>query len=299
MSSWAITVALSLAAVAYLIRALRRRDAARPARLGIALALLHLGVMFAHGAAHVGLALYATPLEGAFILLAIYLAPLAAIGLCARRRVTAGLGLLTASLGASFAFSVHHHFVVPSPDHVAHLHAGAWRAPFVATAAAGAILDGVGALVACWLWSAQLRASARDRLRAGRNVLIVDGTCVFCNQLAANVLRRDPSGLFWFAHVQSDFARAVLARHGANPSDVDPVYLLAAAGTPEERLLVDGAAGRTLWPALFGAAFVLRFVPLALLDVSYRLFARYRYRLFGQSPACIVPSPAERARFLS
>jgi len=271
MSAWIISVVLSVAPAAYLIRARGTSGELRRARLAIAVALLHLGVMTAHGLAHVGFALYSAPLENAFIGVAIYLLPLVAIGLCARQRVRAGLALLGASLGASFAFGLHHHIVVASPDHVAHLAAGVWHAPFVATATVGAILDGAGTLLLCGLLASQALAAQRGRLRAGRNVLLVDGTCVFCNRLAAMVLRHDRAGLFWFAHVQSDYARAALVRHGADPNDVDPVYLLAGAGTPEERLLVDGAAGRTLWPALFGAALVLQLVPLLLLNAGYRL----------------------------
>jgi predicted DCC family thiol-disulfide oxidoreductase YuxK len=40
-------------------------------------------------------------------------------------------------------------------------------------------------------------------------------------------------------------------------------------------------------------------VPLPLLDWYYRVFARYRYRLFGQYDECVVPTPEQRARFVS
>ena len=46
-------------------------------------------------------------------------------------------------------------------------------------------------------------------------------------------------------------------------------------------------------------AAVLRWVPLALLNLQYRLFARIRYRLFGQAKGCIVPTEQERRRFLA
>jgi predicted DCC family thiol-disulfide oxidoreductase YuxK len=42
----------------------------------------------------------------------------------------------------------------------------------------------------------------------------------------------------------------------------------------------------------------LLWVPRPLRDGMYRLFARNRYRLFGKSDHCLVPTPDIRARFL-
>jgi predicted DCC family thiol-disulfide oxidoreductase YuxK len=40
-------------------------------------------------------------------------------------------------------------------------------------------------------------------------------------------------------------------------------------------------------------------LPTPLTDLGYRLFVRFRYRLFGKLDECRVPSDAERARFLA
>jgi predicted DCC family thiol-disulfide oxidoreductase YuxK len=39
-------------------------------------------------------------------------------------------------------------------------------------------------------------------------------------------------------------------------------------------------------------------VPRGLRDRVYRLVARHRYRIFGQSRHCFVPTPEQRARFM-
>jgi predicted DCC family thiol-disulfide oxidoreductase YuxK len=49
------------------------------------------------------------------------------------------------------------------------------------------------------------------------------------------------------------------------------------------------------WPLLFVAVLVPRFIR----DAAYRLFAANRYRLFGRSEVCRVPTPEIRSRFLS
>jgi predicted DCC family thiol-disulfide oxidoreductase YuxK len=139
---------------------------------------------------------------------------------------------------------------------------------------------------------------AGARLPLGANVLFIDGECVFCNRVASFILAHDPQGIFHFAHLQGDLAKNVLDRYGQKASDVDSIYVLVAAGTPDERLVRDGRAVRAIWPRLFWFAAVLRWIPLPILDVCYQAFARRRYRLFGRYEACHVPTPSERARFL-
>jgi predicted DCC family thiol-disulfide oxidoreductase YuxK len=132
----------------------------------------------------------------------------------------------------------------------------------------------------------------------GANVIFLDGECVFCNRVASFILAHDPRGLFHIAHLQGALAREVLERHGHSSSDMDSIYVLIGAGTPQERLFRDGMAGRAIWPRLFRLAGVLRWVPLPILDFLYRAFAKRRYRLFGRYDACHAPTAEERGRFL-
>ncbi len=132
----------------------------------------------------------------------------------------------------------------------------------------------------------------------GSNVIFIDGECVYCNRVVAFILRHDRRGIFSFAHLQGGLAREVLEKHGHPTHDLDSVYVLLAAGTPDERLCRDGTASRAIWPRLFWFAAPLRWVPLRLLDFAYREFAKRRYQLFGKYDACHVPSASERARFL-
>lgn len=40
-------------------------------------------------------------------------------------------------------------------------------------------------------------------------------------------------------------------------------------------------------------------VPRWLRDPAYRFVARHRYRIFGRSRSCFVPTPEQRQRFMS
>ena len=52
---------------------------------------------------------------------------------------------------------------------------------------------------------------------------------------------------------------------------------------------IDGPWRRLAW---------LRVLPRPILDWGYRLFARNRYRMFGQLDVCPTPGEDERARFV-
>src|SRR3981189_842412 len=68
-------------------------------------------------------------------------------------------------------------------------------------------------------------------------IILYDGVCGLCNRVNQFVLRRDPEGVFRFASLQSAVAGRILARHGANPEDLDTVYVVVDYELPEERLV--------------------------------------------------------------
>jgi predicted DCC family thiol-disulfide oxidoreductase YuxK len=114
------------------------------------------------------------------------------------------------------------------------------------------------------------------------------------------VLRHDRGGRFRFAALQSRFATQTLARHTRDPLDLDTMYLLLDAGTPNERLLnkSDGILGVLRELGGFWRLLALaRVLPLALRNRAYDFLARNRYRWFGIYDACPIPPPEVRQRF--
>src|SRR5262249_49999631 len=86
----------------------------------------HLVLNLVHAAAHLGLGIVPGPLAIVYIALVIYLAPVAAALELRRGRVRAGMALLAVASLGTLAFATYHHFLVVSPDHVAHVAPGAW-----------------------------------------------------------------------------------------------------------------------------------------------------------------------------
>jgi predicted DCC family thiol-disulfide oxidoreductase YuxK len=133
-------------------------------------------------------------------------------------------------------------------------------------------------------------------------IVLYDGVCALCNRLVRFVLARDRAGLFRFASLQGEVARAVLARHGRNPDALDTLVVVLDPGLPAERLLDRSTAAVFVLQQLPGvsriAGRVMAAVPASLRDVVYRLIARTRYRTFGRYEVCPLPPPGVRDRFL-
>ena len=130
-------------------------------------------------------------------------------------------------------------------------------------------------------------------------IILFDGVCNLCSGVVRFVIARDPHAHFRFAALQSDAARRICAEVGATPpAAVDPdTIIVIADGRALERSDAALAIASRLpfpWP-MFG---VFRILPRALRDWLYRLVAKNRYRWFGKSETCMMPTPELRARFL-
>jgi predicted DCC family thiol-disulfide oxidoreductase YuxK len=132
-------------------------------------------------------------------------------------------------------------------------------------------------------------------------IVLYDGVCGLCNRLVQFLLQRDRRDRLRFASLQSDFAAAVLIRHGANPHDLDTVYVVVNHEEPGEKLLARSDAILSLGTALGGIwslAIVGKVLPRPLRDWLYKLVARNRYRVFGKYDSCMMPEGRYRRKFL-
>ena len=140
------------------------------------------------------------------------------------------------------------------------------------------------------------------RISQPNPVILYDGVCGLCNRLVQLVLKHDSQDQFRFASLQSDFATGVLRRHGADPENLDTMYVVFDQSLPEERLLSRSDAvvvvlkelGRA-WAAL---AVVFESLPGWVRNWGYDLVARNRYRIFGKYDSCPIPQEKDRSKFL-
>lgn len=130
-------------------------------------------------------------------------------------------------------------------------------------------------------------------------VVLFDGVCNLCNATVQFLVDRDPDGVLRFASLQSEQGAAILAEHGKQAPEGDPDSVLFV----EDGRVFDRSSAalriarhlRGIWKIFY--VFVI--VPRPLRDLVYRFIAHHRYRWFGKSEQCRIPTPELRARFLS
>jgi predicted DCC family thiol-disulfide oxidoreductase YuxK len=128
-------------------------------------------------------------------------------------------------------------------------------------------------------------------------VVLFDGVCNLCNGSVNFIIDRDPAARFRFAALQSAPAAELLGRFGQKPEAEPQSVLLLEDGKLYDRSTAALRIARRLgggWKLLY--AFIV--VPRPVRDVVYGFIARNRYRWFGKSESCRMPTPELRARFL-
>jgi len=127
-------------------------------------------------------------------------------------------------------------------------------------------------------------------------IVLFDGVCNFCNGAVNFIIKHDLENRFRFAPLQSEFGEQMKAKFSIG-DDVDSVVLIE-----DGNAYLHSSAGLRIAKGLGGIwslAYVFIIVPAFIRDRAYKLFAKYRYRLFGRQDACMLPTPAVRERFLS
>lgn len=140
-------------------------------------------------------------------------------------------------------------------------------------------------------------------------VVLFDGVCNFCDASVNFIIEHDKKGYFKFAPLQSNVGSKLANQYGfesasATPDNaatdlipIDSVILVEDGKTYTHSTAALKILKRLGPPWSWLSAFVI--VPRPIRDWAYRVFARYRYRIFGRKDQCMLPSPEVRARFLT
>ena len=107
---------------------------------------VHFVVTVFHGIAHARAQVPLSYAASIFVFTIVLAGPLLGIALMWRSR-RIGAAVIAMTLAGSFAFGFVNHFVLISPDHIAHV-AATWRPLFIATAVLLALTEALGSALA-------------------------------------------------------------------------------------------------------------------------------------------------------
>lgn len=127
-------------------------------------------------------------------------------------------------------------------------------------------------------------------------ILLFDGNCTLCNHSVQFVLKHEKNKNIQFASLQSIIGKKLLQQYAINPHEVDSLVLII-----NERVYTKSSGAlqltkylKGLYPLLFG----LMIVPAFIRNAVYDYVARNRYKWFGKSDNCMMPTPELKNRFL-
>ena len=127
-------------------------------------------------------------------------------------------------------------------------------------------------------------------------VLLFDGVCNLCNGVVQFVIKRDPDAKFSFTSLQSNMGQRLLQKFHLPTSDFESFVLVDGdryyrKSTAALKLLKKLGGG---WQLLY--LFII--IPAPIRDFVYNLVANNRYKVFGRTDECWIPTPELKARFL-
>jgi len=127
-------------------------------------------------------------------------------------------------------------------------------------------------------------------------IVLFDGVCNLCNGVVQFVIKRNKHATLRFAALQSETGQAFLKQFNL-PTDSFESFVFISGNTYFTKSTAALQLTRHLdgsWRLLYGLIIFPRF----LRDWVYSLVAKSRYKVFGRTDSCMVPTPELRSRFL-
>lgn len=148
-----------------------------------------------------------------------------------------------------------------------------------------------------------------------RKIILFDGVCNLCNASVNFIIDRDNKKLFQFASLQSEFAQNLISN-----SQKEVLFFTSKGLMPlnesirkelnslnsilyfENNIIYhkSDAALRIAehLDGLYKIISIGKILPTSVRDFIYEYIARNRYRWFGKTESCKMPSPELKERFL-
>lgn len=129
-------------------------------------------------------------------------------------------------------------------------------------------------------------------------IVLIDGHCHLCHRITRYLVEHDKEARFRFAALQSSAGQKALKKAGfaENRISFDSFVLIT-----DGRCYTKSGAALRVWRGLGGwrsLGYALIIIPSPIRDAVYDFIARNRYRWFGRSEQCMLPTKEIRDRFL-
>ncbi len=119
-------------------------------------------------------------------------------------------------------------------------------------------------------------------------IILFDGECNLCNNFIKFIIKHDKKQHWKFSPLQSSFSKKLSENYHFNQEVLDTVYVI------HNHILYDKSKAVliviTSLSGIWKLSYLIYLLPLKLRDYLYLHIARNRFRLFGKSTSCMLPS---------
>ena len=130
-----------------------------------------------------------------------------------------------------------------------------------------------------------------------KKIILFDGVCNLCDATVQFLIKRDKKDIFRFVAIQSDLGQEIVKHIGIDISKTDSIILYE----PGQAYYYKAEAALKIAKELGGIYSLLggfTLLPKGLSNMVYDYVARNRYKWYGKKDACMIPTPAMKAKFL-
>jgi predicted DCC family thiol-disulfide oxidoreductase YuxK len=127
-------------------------------------------------------------------------------------------------------------------------------------------------------------------------IILFDGVCNLCNRSVNFIIDRDPKQLFRFASLQSPLGQQLVTQFGFSPTELSSLILVQGELAYRRSSAALRIASRLTFP--WNCLVIGLVIPRPIRDFVYDIIAQNRYRWFGKTEICRLPTPDRLHRFL-
>lgn len=138
--------------------------------------------------------------------------------------------------------------------------------------------------------------NTNTEIPSDKKVILFDGVCNFCNFWVNYIIDHDEKDLFRFASLQSEFGQSILSKLNLSTNDFDTFVLIES-----QKYFIRSTAALKVVKDISGWLKILYpfiILPKIIRDFLYSVIAKNRYKIFGKSETCRVPTEEEKIKFI-
>lgn len=129
------------------------------------------------------------------------------------------------------------------------------------------------------------------------NIVLFDGICNFCNASVLQIIKYDKQNKIKFASQQSAIGQKLLFNYNVINNNLDTIYFI----NQDEKIFTESDAVFEILKLLNGIpriALLFLIIPKFIRNYLYRLIAKNRYKWFGKTQECSIPTQEIKDKFL-